>query len=140
VHLDIFLQYNIDNLVMAALYNRTGRYIFALWFPLLLLLLFFSPNLNGHRLDVYHTCTHGVAPSANSECRSEMCCMRLAGNARPKKSPKIRHLGTIAHICRAISLQLRHVSTIGKNLLNSNVSPTRPHNMVNFGPLAAEMC
>ena len=27
-----------------------------------------------------------------------------------------------------------------KNLLNSNASPTCPHNMVNFGPLAAETC
>jgi len=27
-----------------------------------------------------------------------------------------------------------------KDLLNSNVSPTYPHNMVNFGPLAAEIC
>jgi len=26
-----------------------------------------------------------------------------------------------------------------KNLLNSNVAPTCPHNMVNFGPLAAEI-
>ena len=78
--------------------------------------------------------------SANSECRSEMCCTRLAGNAGPKKSPKIRHLGTIAHLCRAISSQLRHVSTIGKNLLNSNISSTCPRNMVNFGPLKAEIC
>jgi len=29
---------------------------------------------------------------------------------------------------------------IGKNLLNSNVSPTCPHNMMNFGPLTAEIC
>jgi len=56
-----------------------------------------------------------------------------------KKSPKIRHLGTVAQFRRAISLQLRHVSTIGKkNLLSSNVSPTCPHNMMNFSPLAAE--
>jgi len=27
----------------------------------LLLLLLSSPNLSGHRLDVYHTSTHGVA-------------------------------------------------------------------------------
>ena len=27
-----------------------------------------------------------------------------------------------------------------KNLLNSNISPTCPHNMVNFGPLAADIC
>jgi len=26
-----------------------------------------------------------------------------------------------------------------KKLLNSNISPTRPHNMVNFGPLVAEI-
>ena len=36
--------------------------------------------------------------------------------------------------------QLRHVSTIGKkNLLSSNTSSTYPYNMVNFGPLAAEI-
>jgi len=65
-----------------------------------------------------------------------MCCTWLDGNAGPKKSPKMRHLGTIAELCRAISLQLRHqphVSTIRKNLLNSSVSLTCPHNMVNFG-------
>jgi len=49
------------------------------------------------------------------------------------------HLGTIAQLCRAISLQLRHVSTIGKKLLSSNISSTCPYNMVNFGPLAAEI-
>jgi len=43
-----------------------------------------------------------------------MCCAQLAGNAGPKKWPKIRHLGTIAQLCRAISSQLRQVSTIGK--------------------------
>jgi len=68
-----------------------------------------------------------------------MCCTRLAANTGRKKVPKNRHLGTIAQLCRAISSQLRHVSTIGKNLLSSNISSTRPHNMVNFGPLAAEI-
>ena len=44
-----------------------------------------------------------------------MCCAWLTGNAGPKKSPKICHLGTIAQLCLAIYLQLRHVSsTIGK--------------------------
>jgi len=52
---------------------------------------------------------------------------------------KNRHLGTIAQLCRATSLQLRHVSTIGKNLLSSNISSTCSHNMVNFGPLAVEI-
>ena len=68
-----------------------------------------------------------------------MCCTRLAANAGPKKVAKNRHLGTIPQLCQAISSQLRHVSTIGKNLLSSNISPTCPHNMVNFGPLAAEI-
>jgi len=59
----------------------------------------------------------------------------------PKMSPKIAvwAVGTIAQLCRAISFQLRHVSTIGKNLLSSNISSTSPHNMVNFSPLAAEI-
>ena len=41
--------------------------------------------------------------------------------------------------CRAISSQIRHISTVGKNLLSSNVSSKCPHNMVIFGPLAAEI-
>jgi len=56
-----------------------------------------------------------------------------------KKSPKIRHLGTIAQLCQAVSSQLMHVSTIGKNSLNSNTSPTCRHNMVNFSPLTADI-
>jgi len=43
--------------------------------------------------------------------------MRLAANAGPKKVAKNRHLRTIPQLCRAISLQLRHVSTIGKKLV-----------------------
>jgi len=68
---------------------------------------------------------------------SETCCMRLAGNAGRKNDAK--NLGTIAQFCRVISLQLRHVSTIGKSLLSSNISSTCPYNMVNFGLLAAEI-
>ena len=56
-----------------------------------------------------------------------------------EKSPKILRLRTIAQICRAISSQLRHVSTIEKNLLSPNISPIYPHNIVNFGQLAAEI-
>jgi len=58
-----------------------------------------------------------------------------------KKSPKIKnhHLGTIAQLCRAILSQLRHESTIEKNLLSSNISSRCPHNVVNFDPLTAEI-
>ena len=64
-----------------------------------------------------------------------MCCTRLAGNTGHKKSPSQHHRTTLS----VVSSQLRHVSTIGKNLLNSNSSSTCPHNMVNFGPLTAEI-
>ena len=57
----------------------------------------------------------------------------------PKKVAKNRHLCTIAQLCRAISSQLRHVSISGRNLLSSNISSTCPHNMVNFGLLAADI-
>jgi len=68
-----------------------------------------------------------------------MCCTWLAENTGRKNDAKNRHLGTIPQLYRAISSQLRHVSTIGKNLLSSNISSTCPHNMVKFGPLAAEI-
>jgi len=117
---------------MVTLWNRADHYIFALWF----LLSSSFPHLIsavGDCLPYFHT---WCGLSANLECRSEMCCTWLAGNAGTKKN---RHLHTIAQLCWAISLQLRHVSTIGKNLLSSNISPTCPYNMVNLGPLAAEI-
>jgi len=87
-------------------------------------------------LHVYHTSTHGVAllriQNAGLKC--------AARGSLEMQDPKNRHLGTSAQLCRPISLQLRHVSTIGKNLLNSNVFPTWPHNMVNFGLLVAQIC
>ena len=52
---------------------------------------------------------------------------------------KNRHLRTIGQLCPAVSSHLRHVSTIGKMLLNSNMSSTCLHNMAIFGPLAAEI-
>jgi len=86
--------------------------------------------------------------------------MWLAENTGRKKSPKIRHLGTIAQLCRVIfvsdiamfvlkrdvklqltncrviSLQPRHASTIGKNLLNSLQMSSQ---YANVGPLTAEI-
>jgi len=46
-----------------------------------------------------------------------MCCKRLAGNTGRKNDAKNRHLSNIAQLCRAMSSQLRHVSTIGKKLV-----------------------
>ena len=104
----------------------------------------------------------GIGPHSrvNLECRSETWCMWLAENTGRKKSPKIRHLGTIAQLCRVIfvsdiamfvlkrdvklqltncrviSLQPRHASTIGKNLLNSLQMSSQ---YANVGPLTAEI-
>jgi len=88
-------------------------YIFILWFLLSSSVFFSSPNLSGRRLDVYHTSIQSwCGLSVNLECRSETCCARLAENTSCKKSLKGRHLGTIPQLCRAISSQLRHVSSI----------------------------
>jgi len=67
---------------------------------------------------------------------SEMCCTGLTENTGCKN----RHFGTIAQLCRTVSSQLRHVSTIGKKLLNTDTSSTCLHNMANFGLLTAEIC
>ena len=41
----------------------------------------------------------------------------LAENTGRKKVAKNRHLGSIAQLCRTISSQLRHVSTVGKKFV-----------------------
>ena len=95
---------------MAALCNRASHYIFALWF---LLSFFSSPNLSHHRLDVYHTSTHDVVL-----VRIWNACLKCAAHSLLEmQDPKSRHLGPIAQLCRAMSSQLKHVSTIGKKLV-----------------------
>jgi len=79
----------------------------------LLFFLAYSQRLQIGCLPYFHT---WCGLSANLECRSEMCCMRLTENAGCKNSPKICHLCTIAQLCCAISSQLRHVSTIAQKL------------------------
>jgi len=68
-----------------------------------------------------------------------MCCTRLAENTGRKKIPKNRHLGTTGQLCSAISSQLRHISTIGKNVKQQYLFHMS-QNMVNFGPLTGEIC
>ena len=66
--------------------------------------------------------------SVNLECMSEMFCTWLAGNTGAKKSPKIRHLGTITQLLSGYILATNAVSTIGKNSSNSNTFSTYPDN------------
>ena len=126
---------------MFALCNRADHYIFALWFLSFFCLLSSSsfsssPNLSGRGLDVYHTSTHGVA-----WVRIYNACLKCAACGSLKiQDAKNRHFGTIVQLCRAMPSELRHVSTIGKNVLNSDTSSTCPRNTVNFGPLTTGIC
>ena len=79
---------------MAALCNRAGHYIFALWFlsiflPVFLLFLASSQRPQIGCLPYFNT---WCGLSANLKRMSQMCCTRLVGNAGPKKWPKIHHL------------------------------------------------
>jgi len=76
--------------------------------------------------------------SANVECMSQMCYIRLAENTGRKRSPKTRH-GHHRTTLSGCTFATKGCINNRKNLLNSNISSTCPHNMVNFGPLAAEI-
>jgi len=67
---------------------------------------------------------------------SETCCTRLAGNTGRKKSPSAHHRTTLLGYIFATKAHIDN----RKKLFNSNISPTCPYNMVNFGPLTAEIC
>jgi len=100
--------------------------------------------------------------SANLECRTEMCCTRLAENTGRKTSPSAHHRttfrptsvvakrldGSRCHLVRRYRTALLDYifatkactyRQSEKNWLNSNMSSTCPHNMVNFSPLTAEI-
>ena len=125
---------------MAALWNRAGHHIFALWFLLLSFFFFFfsSPNLSGRRVDVYRTSTHGVAL-----VRIQDACLKCATPG----SLAIQDAKTMQKI--AISAPSQNLNCIfatkacidswKKNLLSSNTSSTCPRNKMNFGPLTVEI-
>jgi len=79
---------------------------------------------------------HICGLSANLRCRSETCCMRLTENTGCKKSPSGHHRTTLSGYIFTIKARIDNWK---KNLLSSNISSTCPYNMMNFGPLAAEI-
>jgi len=96
------------------------------WASAHILVFFFSRILSGRRLEClpyFHT---WCGLSANLECRSEMCCTRLAENTGRKKSQSAHHRTTLLGY---IFATIKHVSTIGK-LLNSNIGLPIWPNMV----------
>ena len=62
-------------------------------------------------------------------------CWKCMTQKSHQKSPSGHH----AQICPAISLQLRHISRIRKKLGKQQYLPDTFVQMVNFGPLAAEI-
>ena len=77
--------------------------------------------------------------SANLGRRSEMCCTRLAENTGrkndAKKSPSAHHRTTLSGYIFATKANIDN----RKKLLNSNISPTCLYNMMNFGPVSADI-
>ena len=58
------------------------------------------------------------------------CASRGSLKVQDAETPKNRHLGTIAQLCRVVSSQLRHVSTIGKKLVKQQYLLHMPHNIM----------
>jgi len=104
---------------------------------LLLSIFFFFPRLMSAVeigcLPYLHT---WCGLSVNLECVSEMCRTQLAKNTGRKKSPFWHHHTTLL---ACIFAAKPCIDNRKKNLLNTDTSSTRPHNMVNFGLLTAEI-
>ena len=125
-------------LVMVALWNRANHYIFILFLSSFFFFIS-SPNLSGQRLDVYHTSTHGVAL-----VRIQNACLKYAAHGslkyRTQNDAKISPSGHHpTNLSGYIFATKACIDNRKKNLLSSNISSTCAHNMVNFGPLAAEV-
>jgi len=126
---------------MVAQCNRADHIYFHAVVCSFFFVLFFFPRLISAAADwMSAILPHMVWP----QCEFKMQVWNLLHAARwntgRKKVAKNRHFGAIAQICRAVSSHLRHISTIGKKLLNSNTFSTCPHNMMNFGLLTADIC
>jgi len=122
---------------MATLRSRCGHYIFALWF--LSSFFYSSPNLSRCRLDVYRTSTHDVALVRiwNACLKCAACSSLKIQDAKIAKNlPSGHHHITYSGYILATKARIDNPT---KNLLNSNISPTCPHNIVNCGPLVHEI-
>jgi len=94
-------------LFVAALWNRAGHYIFALWFLsfFFLLLFYSSPNLCGRILDVYCTSTHGVALVRIYNAGLKCAARGLLEMQYPKNRKKIAIWATLHYF---VGLYLRN--------------------------------
>ena len=127
--------------IMTALWNRAGHYIFfrVISSYLTIYLLFSSPNLSGRKLDVYHTSTHGVAlvRISNAGLKPKLTAR---GSLKYCRTRKNRHFWHHSTTLSGSIFGTKACIDNWKNLLDSNTSSTCPDNMVNFGLLTAEIC
>jgi len=122
---------------MVALWNWADHYIFILWF---LLSSSIFPRLilavaDWMSATYFHT---WCGLSANVRCSSETCCTGLAEIQDAKKSPKITIWATSHNLSGYIFATAARIDN-RKNLSNSSMFSRCRHNIVNFGPLAAEV-
>jgi len=100
-------------------------------------LLFSSPNLSRLRLNVYHTCTHGVALVRIQDAglkRAARGWLQIQDAKSRQKWPSC-HRTILSGYIFATKAPIDNRN----KLLSSNISYTRSHNIVNMGPLAAEI-
>ena len=97
-----------------------------------------SPNLSGRRLDVYHTSIHGVAlvRMYNAGLKCAVCgrCKCRTQKSR-QKSPSGHQRTTLSGYIFATKARIDYRKKLFKQQYLLHV----PHNMVNFGLLAAEI-
>jgi len=105
-------------------------------FYLLLFFLAYSQPSQIGCLPYFHT---WCGLSANLGCSVwnvlHAACWKYRTQKIAKSSPSGHHRTTLSGYIFATKARIDN----RKNLLNSNISPTRPHNMENFGPLTAEI-
>jgi len=104
--------------------NRAGHYILQLWFLLSFSSFFLA---YAHRLQI--GCLPYFTHCATLECRSNMCCTRLAENIGHKNLPYAQHRTTLYGYIFTTKACIDSRKT---NLLNSTISSTCPHNIVNL--------
>jgi len=101
---------------------------------------FSSPNLGRHRFDVYHTCTHGVALARIYDSGPKRAAR---GSPQIQDAKSRQKIAIWAPSHNFVGLYLRNEGTYRqseKKLVKQQYLVHMFHNMVNFGPLAAEIC
>ena len=110
---------------MVALWNRADHYIFILWF---LLLLLFFPRLIlaiAEWMSAILAYTHGV----------HAACWKYRTQKSCQKSPSGHHRTTLSGYIFVIKARINNRKKLVKQQYLFHISP----NMVNFGPLTAEI-